>query len=226
LIIYINSSFQQLNIGIHSYSLYFRAHLTSYMNLLEKSLAVKEVFKELDREVADYLGQSNLTCFAGCGRCCMNPKVAATVLEFIPLAFDIYEKGIAEQVMDQLEQTTDLENCMVFQKTTIDSGSGICGTYKYRGLICRLFGMSARKNKYGEKQMITCKKIKEEKSEMYEATGQSINDGMQIPIANDYYSKLSGIDFKLSDETFPINEAIKKALETVMMYSYYYENQE
>jgi uncharacterized protein len=196
------------------------------MNLQEKSLAVKEVFEELDKDVAGYLDKSNLSCFAGCGRCCMNPKVAATVLEFIPLAFDIYEKGIAEEVMDQLEQTSELENCMVFKKTTIDSGSGVCGTYMYRGLICRLFGMSARKNKYGDKQMITCKKIKEEKTELFEATTQSINEGMQIPMANDYYSKLSGIDFKLSDGTYPINEAIKKALETVMMYSYYHENQE
>lgn len=196
------------------------------MNLLEKSLAVKEVFEELDGDVISYLGQSNLTCFAGCGRCCMNPKVAATVLEFIPLAFDIYQSGKAEEVMDRLEETSEVENCMVFLKTDIDSESGVCKTYKYRGLICRLFGVSARKNKYGKKEMITCKKLKEGKSEIYEATTIGINESMPIPMANDYYSKLSAIDFKLSDNTFPINEAIKKALEAVMMYNYYYENQE
>jgi len=169
------------------------------MNLQEKSLAVKEVFEELDRDVSRYLGESNLTCFAGCGRCCMNPKVAATVLEFIPLAFDIYQGGNAEQVMDKLEQTSDLETCMVFLKTSQDSESGICKTYKYRGLICRLFGVSARKNKYGQKEMIICRKIKEGKPDIYAATSQNINSGMEIPMANDYYSKLSAIDFKLSE---------------------------
>jgi len=196
------------------------------MNLQEKSLAVKEVFDELDQDVTRYVGESNLTCFAGCGRCCMNPKVAATVLEFIPLAFDIYANGDAEKVMDRLEKTSDTETCMVFLKTSHDSESGVCKTYKYRGLICRLFGVSARKNKYGQKEMIICKKLKDGKPEIYAATAKNINESLRIPMANDYYSKLSAIDFKLTEDTFPINEAIRKALETVMMYNYYYENQE
>ena len=196
------------------------------MNLQDKALAVKEIFKELDRDVAGYLLQSNFTCFAGCGRCCMNPKVAATVLEFIPLAFDIYQNGDAEEVMDRLEKTSDLENCMIFTKTALDQESGVCQTYMYRGLICRLFGVSARKNKYGDKEMITCKKLKTGKPEIFEKTSAKINEGMHIPMANDYYAKLSAIDFKLCEDTYPINEAIKKALEKVMMYNYYYENQE
>lgn len=196
------------------------------MNLLDKSLAVKEVFEELDQEITDYVGNSGLSCFAGCGRCCMNPKISATVLEFLPLAFDIYRDGHAEEVMNTLETTTAEENCLIFKKTAIASDSGHCGDYINRGLICRLFGMSARKDKYGHKQMITCKKIKEGKSDLYIDTTKKINEGMKIPQANEFYAKLSNIDYKLTEEEFPINIAITKALENVMMYSFYLENQE
>ncbi|KEO72106.1 Fe-S oxidoreductase [Anditalea andensis] len=196
------------------------------MNLQEKSLAVRKVFDELDSDVSLYLGKSGLTCYAGCGKCCMNPQVAATVLEFIPLAFDIYQKGNAEKAMDMLEQTSEQEYCMQFLKTAQDKESGVCNTYIYRGLICRLFGVSARRNKYGNKEMITCKKLKEGKQAIYQATTAGINMDMEVPMANDFYAKLSAIDINLSAETFPINQAIKKALEKVMMYKYYYENQE
>lgn len=206
--------------------MYFRSHFDMNMNLLEKSLEVREVFQELDLEISEYVNKSGLNCFAGCGHCCMNPKISATVIEFLPLAFDIYQDGNAEEVMDKLEITSEEENCMIFKKSGLSVDSGHCGNYIHRGLICRLFGMSVRKDKYGQKQMVICKKIKEGKPDLFLQTTEKINDGMKIPQANEFYAKLSNIDYRLTDEEFPINTAIKKALEMVMTYNYYVENQQ
>jgi len=45
-------------------------------------------------------------------------------------------------------------------------------------------------------------------------------------MASEFYSKLSNIDESLAAEELPVNEAIKYALERVMMHSYYMENQQ
>lgn len=197
------------------------------MNLEEKSAEVRVVFEGLEVEVKDYLSASKLTCFEGCGRCCNNPNINASVLEFLPLAFDLYKKGKAEETLEILNGNEFTEgNCILYKSTSKDNLSGYCSDYKNRGLICRLFGNSARKNKSGNKEMITCKKIKTEKSELFLEVSQFINNDLAIPSGTDSYARLTCIDLALTEEQFPINMAIRKSLETVLRYIYYLENQE
>ncbi len=197
------------------------------MDLLEKSKAVSEVFIGLDEEVKDYLSESNLTCFSGCGQCCSNPKVNASVMEFLPLSFDIYEKGKAEEILEILSDNETQEGmCIMYKSTSDNNESGYCTNYKKRGLICRLFGNSARKNKYGQKEILTCKKIKNGKKEEFLLVSEAINNEMKIPSGTDAYYQLNNLDGQLTEEQYPINVAIKKSLEAVLRYAYYKENQE
>ncbi|WP_194774962.1 YkgJ family cysteine cluster protein [Pararhodonellum marinum] len=195
------------------------------MDLLEKSLAVREVFEALELETRAYLSQSQLTCFAGCGLCCTNPKVSATILEFLPLAFDLYQKGRAEEFFDVLENTSSDQYCIILKRLTEEVDSGMCSDYRNRGMICRLFGSAARRNREGKKELITCKKLKEGKKALFETANTEINQSMQIPLASDYYGQLYNIDFYLTKEEYPINKAIQKALEAVLQYYYYHGNQ-
>ncbi len=197
------------------------------MDLLKKSKAVSEVFNELDVEVNSYLSESKLTCFAGCGKCCANPKVNASVMEFLPLSFDLYEKGIAEEILEILSDKKTQEGfCIMYKSTSENNESGYCSNYIKRGLICRLFGNSARKNKYGQKEILTCKKIKQGKNEEYLMVSEAINHGMKIPSGTDAYYQLKNLDTQLTEEQYPINLAIKKSLEAVLRDAYYKENQE
>ena len=83
--------------------------------------------------------------------------------------------------------------------------------YDYRGLICRLFGFSARSNKKNELHLISCKIIK---SGIHpDLLAGQINDA---PVSSAWYLKLYGIDPQLATKHLPINEAIRKALELVM----------
>jgi uncharacterized protein len=197
------------------------------MNLEAKSEAVREIFGELEVEVKSYFSASKLSCFEGCGRCCNYPKINASVLEFLPLAFDIYKKGKAEEILDSLYLEEIAEGtCILYKPTSEDKSSGYCTDYKNRGLICRLFGNSARKNKTGEKVLLTCTKIKTDKTALFLSVSESIKNELAIPLGTDKYAGLIHIDSQLTEEQFPINIAIRKSLEAVLRYMYYLENQE
>lgn len=190
------------------------------MNLFEKSEAVRKLFQELDEESKQFHAESGMGCLSGCGFCCANPEVPASPLEFLPLAFDLFEKGIAEEIANQLSLQDQPGNCIAYRSQKDDVTKGFCGNYANRGLICRLFGSSARKTKYGQKELITCKILKAEKKEAYILTSTQINLGMEIPMATGMYTRLADVDEYLANQ-YPVNQAILMALELVLRFKFY-----
>ncbi len=191
------------------------------MNLLEKSLQVRTLFDELKPEVDRFSSQSKLSCIKGCGHCCTNPMVSASVLEFLPLAFELYHSDKAEETLEKLSSSLGESYCILLKKMAVDADAGLCTDYKNRGLICRLFASSARRNKHGEKELLVCKKIKDGKREEFENASKAIKEGLDVPLSSDYYTRLYNIDFNLTNEQLPINRAIQNAIHAVMNYYYY-----
>lgn len=183
------------------------------MMLEEKVRQVEELFADLDSSIAVFQSWSGLHCKSGCGKCCFKPDIEATILEFLPFALHLNQTGVAEDWLSKLGSTPP-SVCLVLNPT--QSGAGLCSDYKYRGLICRLFGYSARTNKYGDKELVTCKVIKSEQTSGYETAVASIEGGKSVPVMNQFYMKLHAIDGELSREFFPINIAIRKAIEMVL----------
>src|SRR5262245_21508104 len=128
------------------------------MSLEEKVAGVEAVFAKLDAEIAGFQARSTLHCKHGCGKCCFKPDIEATALEFLPFAYHLYKDGSAETWHERLLKL-DSEICVILNPT--QPGAGLCSDYKYRGLICRLFGYSARTNKYNRRELVTCQVIKE-----------------------------------------------------------------
>jgi hypothetical protein len=58
-------------------------------------------------------------------------------------------------------------------------------------------------------------------AEHFIVISNKINNGMKIPLMRDYYLKLYSIDNNLSMKHYPINTAIKKAVEYVATYYIY-----
>ena len=185
----------------------------------EKIKATEQVFEELDKEIAAFQHHSKLHCVSGCGLCCKKPDIEATLLEFLPFAHYLYQKGEAEKVLEQLE--INPQNICIIFKSFDSAIGGTCTEYKYRGLICRLFGFSARVDKHGKPELATCKVIKETQSSDYNKTVSAIGEGLAIPVMRDYYFRLRSVDASLSDKFYPINIAIKEAIEHVLMYYAY-----
>lgn len=188
------------------------------MQLEEKVNAVKQVFENLDQQIAGFQESTTLHCKWGCGKCCFKPDIEATILEFLPFALHLHQRGQAEAWLDKCK-VSDSSICHILNPT--QATAGLCSEYEHRGLICRLFGYSARTNKYGKKELVTCQIIKTEQAGAYEKATAEIDSGLPVPVMNQFYMQLHGIDFELTKDFYPINEAIKKAIEMVLQYYAY-----
>ena len=191
------------------------------MSIIRRVTAVEVLFADLEQEIAIFQAETKLHCIAGCGKCCTKPDVEASPLEFLPWAFHIFKEGRAMEVLEELKKEPSTI-CYLFRPlSTVDSGRGKCGNYVYRGLICRLFGYAAGRDKLGALRLATCKIIKENQQEEYSKTSEDINTGLPVPIFSEYYQKLSHIDFRLGNKIVTINTALKMALEEVLHYYAY-----
>jgi Fe-S-cluster containining protein len=191
------------------------------MTIRQKVQAIDKLFKTLDSEITEFRSESGIYCFAGCGKCCNKTDIEASPLEFLPLAYHWFSEGRADEMHEKLKKNQSL-NCLIYQPLSLnDSNHGHCTEYAQRGLICRLFGYGAGKDKYGQLRMVTCKLIKEQQVESYEKALEMLKAKSTVPVFADYYQKLMQIDFRLSKDILPINKAIQVALETVMQYYAY-----
>jgi len=188
------------------------------MELEKIAAAVESLFEKLDAEIRTFQKATTLHCGYGCGKCCFKPDIEATLLEFIPFALHLYKEGKAEAWYDRTK-TADSSICLILNPTS--QAAGLCSDYKYRGLICRLFGYSARTNKYGKKELVTCAIIKTEQTQAFIEAECKIDGGLSVPVMNQYYMQLTAIDGEMARDFYPINQAIHKALEKVLHYYAY-----
>lgn len=191
------------------------------MTIKQKVKAVEKLFERLDTEIREFRQETGIYCIAGCGKCCNKSDIEASPLEFLPLAFYWFINGKAEEMLAKIEENQSA-HCLVYQPLSFnDQNKGNCGEYLYRGLICRLFGYGAGKDKYGQLRLVTCKLIKENQVAEYNKAIELLKAKSTVPIFSDYYQKLMQIDFRLANELLPINSAIQQAIETVLQYYAY-----
>ena len=191
------------------------------MTLECKVEKVEILFEKLELEIADFNLKANLHCLSGCGKCCSTPNIVATSLEFLPWAFHSFLEGKAQELLEELKNKSSAI-CHIYRPLTlVDTVNGKCSNYKYRGLICRLFGYAASKDQYGKNRMATCKFIKENQQENYVKTSELILNGLYVPIISDYYMNIAQIDLKQGTTLLSIKIALKLALEEVLHYYAY-----
>lgn len=178
------------------------------MNLTAKIRATSRILNEADAHVKKFSLESGLSCVFRCHVCCLNTDIHTTVLEFLPLASHLVSSGTHMEVMEKIDARKE-NTCVLFNPFT---GSGGCSIYEHRGMICRLFGFSARTTREGNTQLVTCEPIKS--SMLLSAEAKTLALGPQM---STYYMKLYGIDPQLSVRYLHINESIEQAIQIVVM---------
>ncbi len=190
------------------------------MSIAKKVKAVEKVYQLLDQEIAQFRNNSGLSCIAGCGACCQKADIEATILEFLPFAYYSFMQDKALETLEKLKNQPG-SLCHLLKMAVVGGNSGLCHDYVNRGLICRLFGYAAARDKYGNLRLVTCSKIKENQASLYAESIEKIKAGMEVPVMSQHYSKLSSIDAELTRKFYPINVAMEKALELVLHYYAY-----
>lgn len=191
------------------------------MTLYQKVQAVERIFDQLDKELGSFQKSTGLGCVANCGNCCLKPDINATALEFLPLAYHLFINGEAEQWLENLQIDKDNKICPVLNKIIAPGAKGFCSEYAHRGLICRLFGFSAMLHKNHKPMLVTCKPIKENKSEAVAKAELHIATKTNYPLISNYYMQVRSIDESLGENLFPIRIAIEKAIQAVLAYYAY-----
>ncbi len=191
------------------------------MSIQQKVKAVEQLFNRLQKEIDTFQNETQLHCLSGCGKCCNKPDIEASPLEFLPWAYHTFLGGHAEEALKALA-TEKSSICMLYKPLSVNrQNSGKCSDYKYRGLICRLFGYGAGRDKFNRLRLTTCKIIKEEQHVEFTAAQKAISIGLYVPVFSDYYMQLNRIDFRMGNQIVAVNLAMKVALEEVLHYYAY-----
>jgi uncharacterized protein len=188
--------------------------------LRELSRRVEAVYGEIATTFSAYQQQRGLNCRSGCGECCLQPTIEATVLEMLPLAIYLFDQGKAEQTLAQLEQLTEPQGCLFYQKLSFDGKQGQCSIYPQRPSICRMFGAAGYRDKQGKTSLSACKIIKSDRPIPYQDTLIALQSDPP-PMMVMAKEQVNELDYELGKQHLPLNEAIKQALEKVLFKAYY-----
>lgn len=177
-------------------------------------VAVMEAYREADAQVAAAAAATGLGCPTGCGRCCWNPEVEASVLELVPLALELYRRDQAEPLLEDLERRATIGDpvCALFRPHEADPDRGRCAEYAHRPLLCRLFGWTARRDKHGRPELSVCRVIRDGSPDAVRRAGVALANGLPFPVIRDQALRLRSLDPNLGGRVLPINRALTEAL--------------
>ncbi len=184
--------------------------------LQELEFQVLEVYRVLDMAVAGFASRTGLACPEGCGQCCLSEKVEATVLECIPLAFELFRTFQAELILKRLEKNNDAKQCVLYRSDYTAAGLWGCTQYRYRAVVCRLFGFAGNLDRQENARLAMCRVMKEKNSA--DSSEIDLDDlHTPLPLFMDAGIRITALHPGLGTIRMPINRALRDALLKVGM---------
>ncbi len=175
---------------------------------------LSELYAEIDSQIEAFKNATGLECIPNCGKCCSSPKIIeATVLEAIALSIHLWKEGKAEFCLQKV-QTAGPENpCVLYDPDR--SGNGRCTAYRWRPAVCRLFGFSAILDKNGKPVIALCSVLEAKNAGLDDRMQGPIDGGVKVPVYSFYGERISFLDPFWGKTRYPVNEALRIALEAV-----------
>lgn len=184
--------------------------------LQELEFQVLEVYRVLDMAVAGFASRTGLACPEGCGQCCLSEKVEATVLECLPLAFELFRTFQAELILKRLEKNNDAKQCVLYRSDYTAAGLWGCSQYRYRAVVCRLFGFAGNLDRQGNARLAMCRVMKEKNGA--DSSEIDLDDlHTPLPLFMDAGLRITALHPGMGTIRMPINRALRDALLKVGM---------
>ncbi len=159
---------------------------------------------------------AGIECLRRCTYCCATAKfVEASIFEMLPLSLQLWKEGRAEPLLEELEGIHPEDACILLRPNLPEGLSGGCSYYRFRPLVCRLFGFSAALDKHGTPHVAICKPLKEMDKKMADRIDESIKGGLPVPLIPDFSRRVAFLHPNFGREKYPINIALREALEIV-----------
>jgi Fe-S-cluster containining protein len=189
------------------------------MNIREFALELQNIYDEMGLSFANYQNNSGLNCLEGCGKCCSNPDIEASVLEMLPLAVRLHDENKLDEWLEKLENPAQA-SCLMFQSHSADGSKGQCGAYRERPSVCRMFGVAGYFDKHHEVTLSVCRLIRDKYPELTEIRTKEAT-AENTPVLVNWSYRMAEIDPALIQGRMPLNQALKLALEKVALYAQY-----
>jgi len=184
--------------------------------LQELERQVLEVYMVLDEAVAGFVARTGLSCPEGCGHCCASEKVEATVLECLPLAFELFRTLQAELILKRLLKNKDEKRCVLYRPDLTEAGLWGCTQYQHRVVVCRLFGFAGNPDRQGNPRLAMCRVMKEKTG--VDETTLTLEDPLApMPHFVDAGLRITSLNPGMGTIRMPINSALREALQKVGM---------
>lgn len=170
-------------------------------------------FEELDRATARYGGAVGISCPPGCGRCCQNPQIEATVLDMIPVARELLRDADGNAIDEIYQRALAEESCIFFKQDAHDRSKGRCGIYPLRPSLCRLFGFAPRSGKHGAMEHVGCGVHKEMDPGINARAEAYLRTKPQVADYQTSAQRLASIQPNLAESRGPLNKKLAEALD-------------
>jgi uncharacterized protein len=195
----------------------FDSALYSYASF-EGLDSLLQIYYELDQLSINLRTIPGLSCPKGCSHCCCTSalNIEVSVLEFIPLCLHLHSINKLNDMYDRIQTEGFSMPCiMLSQDTDVTTLAGGCTYYAWRPLICRLFGFSAVRDKYGKLRFSLCRVIKEKTPNLLELMQGKINPELSVPVNSELSLFISQLNPYLGASRYGINEALSRTIEYV-----------
>jgi Fe-S-cluster containining protein len=177
---------------------------------------LSEVYADLERQVAEFKRGAEIECLRKCALCCTTAKfVEASILEMLPLSLHFWEEGRAEELLEKLEGIHPEAPCVLLNPDPSDESRGGCNYYRFRPLVCRLFGFSANVDKDGHPTVAICNPLKKMDGGIPDRITERIRQGLPVPLMPDFSRRVAFLHPHFVQEKYPVNIALREALEIV-----------
>jgi len=186
-------------------------------DLYNKANEIQEILDSVEKIIRNVQLETGLRCPPSCRECCKTSgdSIQVTVTEFLPLSLRLWNEGKATHLLERLDSVYDNDECILFESSSAVSEEGGCTEYASRPLLCRLFGFSGIINRSGQVIPVVCRYMKIHCPQSVEILLGKLSDGLKIPVFADYSSQIRGVDPYMGANTFPVNLALRRALEYV-----------
>jgi len=173
-----------------------------------------EVYADLEQRIAAFKRGFGIDCLDRCTHCCATAKfVEASIFEMLPLSLHFWQEGRAEAVLEKLRWIHPEAPCILLNANPPGGLSGGCSYYRFRPLICRLFGFSATVDKNGAPRVVLCKPLNEMDKGIPDRIQEGIREGLPVPLMPDFSRRVAFLHPHFGREKFPVNFALREALE-------------
>lgn len=195
------------------------AALSRMLRLLPKNKrreinGMMKLYKRIDRDMARLRRKTGLMCVPYCGECCKKACVAASALELQPLAVHILQAGTHDHWLRKIDPDDARAPCVFYSPYTLANG-GHCHAYEFRPLLCRLFGFSARYNKYQKRELMLCREIKEHDYQGAAKAQDSPSAAVYAPVSTHYLIQAGALSSGGALQCVNINQAFVQALDAI-----------